>query len=74
MLALLQFFWSNSNNVLKTFLILFNSTSNGFSLGIDAFSEEEDDEVAFEDFSEDIKEDEKYFCSAESALWGTKSS
>ncbi|GJX76369.1 hypothetical protein Tco_0323180 [Tanacetum coccineum] len=67
-----------SNNVLKTFSILFKFASIGFALGIgvtfDVVLEDEYGELAFEEFSEDIKEDEKYFCSAEISFCGTKSS
>ncbi|GKA35848.1 hypothetical protein Tco_0722339 [Tanacetum coccineum] len=49
----------------------------GFALDIGAIvgfvSEDEDGGLAFEEFSEDIKEDEKYFYSAENSFCGKKS-
>ncbi|GJZ82627.1 hypothetical protein Tco_0647800 [Tanacetum coccineum] len=49
----------------------------GFALDIGAIvgfvSEDKDGELAFEEFSEDIKEDVKYFYSAENSFCGTKS-
>ncbi|GJS64977.1 hypothetical protein Tco_0679541 [Tanacetum coccineum] len=78
MLSRLELVCNSSNNVLKTFSILFKSTSIGFALGIGVsvvfVSEDEYGELALEEFSEDIKEDEKYFCSAENFSCGTKSS
>ncbi|GKB45647.1 hypothetical protein Tco_0896400 [Tanacetum coccineum] len=74
----LQFVCNNANNVLESFSILFKSTSIGFALGIGVtvgfVSEDEDGKLDFEEFSEDIKEDEIYFCSAENSSCGTKSS
>ncbi|GKD49778.1 hypothetical protein Tco_1278754, partial [Tanacetum coccineum] len=46
----------------------------GIGATVGFVSEDEDGELAFEEFLKDIKEDEKYFCSAENSFCGTKSS